>query len=73
VEIEVDGANKVVHRIDGKPVLEYEKLEIGGGNVIHYDPAVKKDGTPLSEGYIAIQAESAPVQFRKIEIMELNK
>jgi len=73
VEIEVNGADKVVHRINGKTVLEYGKLEIGGGNVIHYDPAVKKDGTPLSEGYLAIQAESAPAQFRKIEIMELGK
>jgi hypothetical protein len=73
VEIEVDGADKVVHRIDGKTVLEYGKLEIGGGNVIHYNPTVKKDGTPLSEGYLAIQAESAPAQFRKIEIMELGK
>jgi hypothetical protein len=54
-------------------VLEYGRLEIGGGNVIHYNPTVKKDGTPLSEGYIAIQAESAPAQFRKIEIMELGK
>lgn len=73
VEIEVDGANKVVHRINGKTVLEYGQLEIGGGNVIHYDPAIKKDGTPLSEGYLAIQAESAPAQFRKIEIMDLGK
>ena len=73
VEIEVDGANKVVHRIAGKTVLEYERLEIGGGNVIHYNPSMKKDGTPLSEGYLAIQAESAPVQFRKIEIMDLSK
>jgi hypothetical protein len=73
VEIQVDGADKVVHRIDGETVLEYGKLEIGGGNVIHYNPTVKKDGTPLSEGYLAIQAESAPAQFRKIEIMELGK
>lgn len=73
VEIEVNGAERVVHRIDGKTVLEYGKLEIGGGSVIHYDPAVKKDGTPLSEGYLAIQAESAPAEFRKIEIMELDK
>ncbi|HYP14954.1 MAG TPA: DUF1080 domain-containing protein, partial [Bryobacteraceae bacterium] len=73
VEIEVHGADTVVHRIDGKTVLEYGKLEIGGGNVIHYDESVKKNGTPLSEGYLAIQAESAPTQFRKIEIMELRK
>ena len=27
---------------------------------------------PLSEGYIAIQAESHPTQFRKIQIKPLN-
>jgi hypothetical protein len=36
-------------------------------------PTVKKDGKPLSEGYLAIQAESAPAQFRKIEIRELGE
>jgi hypothetical protein len=44
-----------------------------GGNVIHYGPAAKKDETPLSKGFLAIQAESAPAQFRKIEIMDLGK
>jgi hypothetical protein len=72
VEIEVNGAEKVVHRIDGQTVLEYGRLEIGGGNVIHYNPSIKKDGAPLNEGYIAIQAESAPAQFRKIEIRDFD-
>jgi len=72
VEIEVHGSEKVVHRIDGKPVLEYGNLQIGGGNVIHFDPAVKKDGSPLSEGYIALQAESAPTEFRKVELLNLS-
>jgi hypothetical protein len=71
VEIEVHG-DRVRHLIDGKPVLEYEKVQIGGGNVINFDPAVKKDGTPLSEGYIALQAESHPTEFRKIELLNLS-
>ena len=33
-----------------------------------------KDGDlMLHEGYIALQAESQPVEFRKIEILDLNK
>ena len=72
VEIEVHGADHVIHRIDGKTVLEYEKLQIGGGNVINFDPAVKKDGTPLAEGYIALQAESHPTDFRKVELLNLS-
>ena len=49
VEIEVHGVGELVaHVIDGKTVLEYGKLQIGGGNVSNFDPAVKKDGTPLA-------------------------
>jgi hypothetical protein len=72
VEIEVLGSEHVRHMIDGQTVLEYGKLQFGGGNVIHFDPAVKKDGSLLGEGYIAIQGESAPTEFRKIEVLELS-
>jgi hypothetical protein len=30
------------------------------------------DGTPLKEGYIALQAESHNVQFRWIELVEIR-
>jgi hypothetical protein len=30
-------------------------------------------GTPLKEGYIALQAESHPVEFRKVEILDLSE
>ncbi|MEO8129151.1 MAG: hypothetical protein ABI822_18750 [Bryobacteraceae bacterium] len=42
LEIELDGADKVVHRIDGKKVLQYEKLEIGafvGSSASRHQPA----------------------------------
>jgi hypothetical protein len=72
VEIEVRGGEHVKHMIDGKTVLEYDTPKIGGGNVAGHDPAVKVDGTPLTEGYITIQGESAPTDFRKIELVELS-
>jgi hypothetical protein len=72
VEVEVLGSERVRHMIDGKTVVEYGKLQIGGGNVNHFDPAVKKDGAPLGEGYIAVQAESHPTEFRKIEVLDLS-
>jgi len=72
VEVEVHGAERVRHIIDGKTVLEYGNLQIGGGNVSNFDPAVKKDGTPLAEGYIALQAESHPTEFRKVELLNLS-
>src|SRR3954469_11227442 len=72
VEVEVHGSERVRHIIDGKTVLEYGNLQIGGGNVINFDPKVKKDGAPLTEGYIALQGESAPTEFRKVEILNLS-
>lgn len=71
VEIEVRGDEQIKHIIDGQPVLSYEKPQIGGGNVSGHDPAVKKDGMLLSEGYISLQSESHPVEFRKVELLNL--
>ena len=45
---------------------------IGGGEVTAFDPKVKVDGTLLTEGYIAIQGESHPTDFRKIELLNLS-
>jgi hypothetical protein len=72
VEAEVLGSERIRHMVDGKTVLEYTNLQIGGGNVSNFDPAVKKDGTPLAEGYIALQGESHPTEFRKVEILNLS-
>ncbi len=72
VEVEVLGSEHIRHIIDGRTVLEYDSPQIGGGNVINFNPAVKIDGKPLSEGYIAIQGESHPTEFRKIELLNLS-
>ena len=72
VEVEVKGAEHLTHKVEGRTVLEYDTPQIGGGNVSNFDPAVKTDGKPLGEGYIAIQGESAPTEFRKIEVLNLS-
>jgi len=72
VEVEVLGSERVRHMVEGKTVLEYGNLQIGGGNVSHFDPSVKKDGAPLDSGYISLQAESHPTEFRKVEVLELS-
>jgi hypothetical protein len=72
VEIEVRGGERLTHRIDGQTVLEYDRPTIGGGEVSSFDPKVKVDGTLLTEGYIAIQGESHPTDFRKIEVLNLS-
>lgn len=72
VEVEVLGAEHIRHMVEGKTVLEYDTPQIGGGNVINFNPSVKIEGKPLSEGYIAIQGESHPTDFRKIELLNLS-
>ena len=72
VEVVVHGGEVMRHVIDGATVLEYTAPQIGGGNVTPVDPAVKVDGTPLTSGYIALQAETAPTDFRKVELLNLE-
>ncbi len=71
VEAEVHGDGLIIHRVNGEEVLRYEKSQIGGGVVSNYDPAVKKDGQLLRSGTISLQAESHPLEFRKVELLNL--
>lgn len=72
-EVLVLGDSVIKHIVNGDTVLVYNKPQIGGGAVDNFDPAMKKDGQLLSSGYISLQSESHPVQFRKVEIMNLEK
>jgi hypothetical protein len=72
-EVLVLGDSIVKHIMYADTVLTYTKPQIGGGAVNDYDTAVKKDGQLLSSGYISLQSESHPVEFRKVEIMDLEK
>jgi len=71
VEVEVHGGGAIVHRVNGETVLQYEKPQIGGGNVAGHDPALKQDGELLTSGSISLQAESHPTEFRKVELLNL--
>ncbi|WP_341837617.1 DUF1080 domain-containing protein [Chitinophaga pollutisoli] len=70
-EVLVLGDSIVKHIVEGDTVLTYYKPQIGGGNVSNADPKIKQDGKLLSEGYIALQSESHPVQYRKVELFDL--
>jgi hypothetical protein len=72
VEVVVHGDTLVRHVVDGQTVLEYSQPQIGGGAASPTDPTVKVDGTPLTGGYIALQAETAPTDFRKVELLNLE-
>jgi len=59
------------HVIDGDTVITYSNSRIGPD--MKPDGYVVPDGTPLKEGYIALQAESHNVEFRKVELQDLSE
>lgn len=65
------GDSLIRHIVEGEVVLEYGGPQIGGGVVNGFDPAVKQEGKRLREGYIALQSESHPIEFRKVELLNL--
>jgi len=69
VVAEVLGSERITHYVEGTPVLTYYKPQLGGEL---QNPMFKgRDGELLSEGYIALQAESHPTEFRKVELLNL--
>ncbi len=72
VEVEVRGGEVIEHFVNGESVMRYTKAQ--------YDPRdadakqlIKKGQLELTEGYISLQSESHPVEFRKIEVQQLAK
>jgi hypothetical protein len=71
VEALVLGDSVLKHIVNGDTVLTYSKPQMGGGAANDTKPGVLINGKPLTEGYIALQAETAPIDFRKVEIVNL--
>ncbi|MEJ0034004.1 MAG: family 16 glycoside hydrolase [Bacteroidota bacterium] len=68
----VYGDSSITHLINGDTVLRYSKPSIGGGVVNGYDSTVWKPGTRLTSGYVALQSEGQPIDFKNIKIRELK-
>jgi hypothetical protein len=71
-ELIVLGDSLITHIINGDTVLQYSKPQIGGPVVNGYDPRQKQDGKLLSKGYIALQSEGQPIDFRNVRILNLE-
>jgi len=72
-ELIVLGDSLITHIINGDTVLQYSKPSMGGGVVQGYDSTIWQVGKPLTSGYIALQSEGQPIDFRNIELKELEK
>jgi hypothetical protein len=71
-EFMVLGDSVVHHILEGESVITYFQPQIGGGNVNPVDPEIKKDGQLLGSGFISLQSESHPIDFRKVELFDLS-
>ncbi len=81
------GGESMTFIVEGDTVLTFEHPQIGGGYLSEQyngqdwgmfgivrdkDTWIAKSGTILTGGYIALQAESHPIDFRKIRLLDLE-
>ncbi len=69
-EIVVYKDSIIHHIVNGDTVMTYTKPRIGPE--MRPEAYSVADGTPLTEGFIALQAESHNVEFRNVELLELK-
>ena len=71
MDIIVRGGSEIVHVIDGDTVMAYARPVVGGATVEEFGEPAREDGRLLTEGYIALQCESHPIQFRQVLLKQL--
>jgi hypothetical protein len=71
-EVLVLGDSIIKHFANGKEVLAYQKPQVGGGATSGQEVIFGKPGDILKGGSISLQSESHPVEFKDIEILNLE-
>ena len=71
VEVEVRGNELVRHHLDGKVVLEYQQPQLDPKDADAQRLLAAGAPLALASGRIALQSESHPIEFRRVEVLEL--
>jgi hypothetical protein len=71
VEIEVHGNGEIKHLLDGEVVLSYTSSQLDERDAHAKALAEKRGSILLDGGTISLQSESHPVEFRKVELLNL--
>jgi hypothetical protein len=66
------GDSLITHIINGDTVLQYSKPQMGDQVVQNFDSTIWRPGKLLTEGYIGLQSEGSPVDFKKVELLDLK-
>ncbi|HOQ03864.1 MAG TPA: DUF1080 domain-containing protein [Anaerohalosphaeraceae bacterium] len=72
-EVEVHGDRLIRHLINGQVVLEYSRPELDDGDADARKLIEAGTSRRVAGGYISLQAESHPVEFRNIELLVLEE
>lgn len=75
-EAEVRGSRVMRHWVNGELVMEYADIRLAPAEFPEFaaDPAAVggQAGAPVESGYISLQGEGHPVEFRRVEVLELR-
>ena len=74
-EVEVHGGRRVRQFVNGRPVMAYGDLHLAPGEYKRFGNIDPGDAVaaPLTSGYVSLQGESSPVEFRHIELKVLAR
>ncbi len=72
VEVEVRGGEIIRHFVNGEAVLEYAKPQLDGADTDAQQLIEAGAEMMLSVGTISLQAESHPMEIRKVELLRLK-
>ena len=71
VEVEVLGSESIKQYVNGELVFELTEPQLDPRDADAQKLITDENNLLISKGYISLQAESHPIHFRKIEVMEL--
>jgi 3',5'-cyclic AMP phosphodiesterase CpdA len=71
-EVEVHGGKLIRHKINGEVVLEYSEPQLDDRDADAQRLLAAGSPKMIASGTISLQAESHPVEFRKVELMVLE-
>lgn len=72
VELIVRGAGAIIHRVNGEVVLEYSEPRLSNPQNDQPSGVTELPVRLMESGFIALQSESHPVDFRKVQIRILD-
>ena len=72
-EVEVHGSGEIKHMVNGETVLTYSEPQLDERDAHAKKLSETQGGVMLKGGYIALQSESHPIDFRKVEIQILEQ